>query len=155
MDASLPELWCKVLIIVPLRALLDQFAVDFPGFCKVGTGHNEKIDFNASGFLAVSKSAHFLQKLRFDAVFVDEAHHRLPPKLPKRGNYFNFLPHWNQTRELTFSTPWARPLKMEFYVIMTSLCLRCCTSCICVLGGLVDEASWTFRTRACVLQLRG
>ena len=90
MDASLPELWCKVLIIVPLRALLDQFAVDFPGFCKVGTGHNEKIDFNANGFLAVSNSVHLLQRLRFDAVFVDEAHHPLPPKLPKRKELFQF-----------------------------------------------------------------
>ena len=81
---------CKVLITVPLRALLDQFAVDFPGFCKVGTFHNEKIDFGANGFLAVSKSAHFLQKLRFDAIFVDEAHHPLPKKLPKAKELFQF-----------------------------------------------------------------
>ena len=90
MDASLPELWCKVLIIVPLRALLDQFAVDFPGFCKVGTGHNQKINFDANGFLAVSNSAHLLQALRFDAIFVDEAHHPLPPKLPKGKQLFQF-----------------------------------------------------------------
>ena len=88
MDASLHELWCKVLIIVPLRALLDQLAVDFPGFCKVGTGHNEKVDFEANGFIAVSKSVHLLQKLMFDAVFVDEAHHPLPPKLPKGKELF-------------------------------------------------------------------
>ena len=75
---------------MPLRALLDQFAVDFPGFCKVGMGHNEKIDVGAKDFIAVSRSVHLLKKLRFDAVFVDEAHHPLPPKLPKRKQLFQF-----------------------------------------------------------------
>ena len=91
MDTSL-ELWCKckVLITVPLRALLDQFAADFPGFCKVGTRHNKKIDFNAKGFVAVTKSVHLLQKLKFNTILVDEAHHPLPPKLPKRKELFQF-----------------------------------------------------------------
>ena len=102
MDASLPELWCKVLIIVPLRALLDQFAVDFPGFCKVGTGHNEKIDFDANGFLAVSKSAHLLQKLKFNTILVDEAHHPLPPKLPKRRELFQFSATLEQEEGIDF-----------------------------------------------------
>ena len=53
-------------------------------------GHNEKIDFGAKGFIAVSKSVHLLQKLRFNAVFVDEAHHPLPAKLPKRKELFQF-----------------------------------------------------------------
>ena len=75
---------------MPLRALLEQFAADFPDFGKVGMGHNEKIDFDAKGFIAVSKSAHLLQKLRFDAIFVDEAHHPLPPKLPKGKELFQF-----------------------------------------------------------------
>ena len=87
---------------MPLRALLDQFAVDFPSFCKVGTHHNEKIDFDAKGFLAVSKSAHFLQKLRFDAVFVDEAHHPLPPKLPKRKELFQFSATLEQEEGIDF-----------------------------------------------------
>ena len=102
MDASLPELWCKVLIIVPLCALLDQFAVDFPGFCKVGTGHNEKIDFGAKGFIAVSKSVHLLQKLKFNTIFVDEAHHRLPPKLPKRRELFEFSATLEQDEGIDF-----------------------------------------------------
>ena len=67
---------------MPLRALLDQFAPDFPSFCKVGTGHNKKIDFDAKGFLAVMDSVHLLKKLKFDSIFVDEAHHPLPPKMP-------------------------------------------------------------------------
>ena len=75
---------------MPLRALLDQFAVDFPGFCKVGMGHNEKINFDAQGFIAVSKSVHLLQELKFNTIFVDEAHHPLPPKLPKGRELFQF-----------------------------------------------------------------
>ena len=53
-------------------------------------GHNEKIDFDAKGLIAVSKSVHLLQKLKFDAVFVDEAHHPLPKKLPKAKELFQF-----------------------------------------------------------------
>eukprot|EP00435_Cladocopium_sp_Y103_P040656 s2512_g11.t1 len=73
----------RVLITVPLRALLDQFAPDFPGFCKVGTGYNNRIDFEAKGFIAVTDSVHFLKKLKFAAILVDEAHHPLAPGLPK------------------------------------------------------------------------
>ena len=87
---------------MPLLALLDQFAVDFPGFCKVGTGHNERIDFGARGFIAVRKSAHLLQKLTFDAVFVDEAHHPLPPKLPKRRELFQFSATLEQDEGIDF-----------------------------------------------------
>ena len=93
---------CKVLITVPLRALLDQFAMDFPGFCKVGKGHNEKIDFDANGFIAVSKSVHLLQKLRFDAVFVDEAHHPLPKRLPKRKELFQFSATLEEEKGIDF-----------------------------------------------------
>ena len=101
MDASLHEL-CKVLITVPLRALLDQFALDFPGFCKVGTGHNEEIDFDANGFIAVSKSAHLIQKLKFNTVLVDEAHHPLPPKLPKTKELFQFSATLEQEEGIDF-----------------------------------------------------
>ena len=73
----------KVLITVPLRALLEQFAPDFPGFCKVGTGYNKQIDFNAKGFIAVTDSVYLLENLKFDAIFVDEAHHPLPTGMPK------------------------------------------------------------------------
>ena len=44
------------------------------------------------------------------------------PNCPRRRNYFNFLLHWKGKRGSIISTPWARPLKMEFYVIMTSQC---------------------------------
>ena len=102
MDASLELCWCKVLITVPLRALLDQFAPDFPGFCKVGTGHNEKIDFGANGFIAVTQSVHLLQKLKFHTIFVDEAHHPLPPKLPKRKELFQFSATLEQDEGIDF-----------------------------------------------------
>ena len=68
---------------MPLRALLEQFAPDFPGFCKVGTGYNKKIDFDAKGFIAVTDSVYLLENLEFDAIFVDEAHHPLPTGMPK------------------------------------------------------------------------
>ena len=90
MQCQLHELRCKVLITVPLHALLDQFAVDFPGFCKVGMGHNQKINFDANGFIAVTPSVHLLQKLKFNTILVDEAHHPLPPKLPRRKQLFQF-----------------------------------------------------------------
>ena len=87
---------------MPLIALLDQFAVDFPGFCKVGTGHNEKIDFGANGFIAVTPSVHLLQKLRFNTILVDEAHHPLPPKLPKRKELFQFSATLEQDEGIDF-----------------------------------------------------
>ena len=80
----------EVLITVPLRALLDQFALDFPGFCKVGMGHNQKINFDAKGFIAVTKSVHLLTSLELDAIFVDEAHHPLPPGMPKYKQLYRF-----------------------------------------------------------------
>ena len=75
---------------MPLRALLDQFAPDFPGFCKVGTRHNKKIDFEAKSFIAVTDSAHLLQKIKFQSVFVDEAHHPLPSKMPQAKELYLF-----------------------------------------------------------------
>ncbi|CAK9004982.1 unnamed protein product, partial [Durusdinium trenchii] len=79
-----------VLITVPSRALLDQFAADFPGFCKVGTDHNDKINFDAKGFIAVTNSVWLLQKLTFDVILVDEAHHPLPVGMPKYKEMYQF-----------------------------------------------------------------
>ena len=75
---------------MPLRALLDQFATDFPGCCKVGTGHNKKIDFDAKGFIAVMDSVHLLQKVKFHSIFVDEGHHPLPPEMPRSTELYRF-----------------------------------------------------------------
>ena len=82
----------EVLITVPLRALLDQFALDFPGFCKVGQGHNQKIDLDAKGFIAVTKSVHLLKSLGLDfhTIFVDEAHHPLPSGMSKYKELYRF-----------------------------------------------------------------
>ena len=85
-----PRQSSKVLITVPLRALLDQFTPDFPGFCKVGTGHNDNIDYRASGFISVTRSVDLLENLTFDTILVDEAHHPLPLGLPNCTNLFRF-----------------------------------------------------------------
>ena len=79
-----------MLIIVPLLALLDQFAPDFPGFCKVGTRHNQKINIDARGFIAVAPSVYRLARLKFDAVLVDEAHHPFPTRMPKCKEMYRF-----------------------------------------------------------------
>ena len=103
LDASLHELYCKVLITVPLRALLDQFAADFPGFCKVGTRHNKKIDFNANGFHCCQLSpCTLLQKLKFNTILVDEAHHPLPKKLPKAKELFQFSATLEEEKGIDF-----------------------------------------------------
>ncbi|CAE7911379.1 irc3 [Symbiodinium necroappetens] len=78
----------KVLVIVPSRLLLEQFAAEFPTFCKVGTGYNKNINRSALGFIAVSDSVHLLEKMDFEAVFVDEAHHPLPPGMPRSEELF-------------------------------------------------------------------
>ncbi|CAE7405594.1 irc3, partial [Symbiodinium sp. KB8] len=80
----------KVLVTVPSRLLLEQFASEMAGFCKVGMHYNEHIEKESSGFVAVTKSVHLLQKLEFEAVFIDEAHHPLPPGLPSGKEVFKF-----------------------------------------------------------------
>ena len=99
----------KVLIIVPLRALLDQFAPDFPGFCKVGTGHNQKINFDTRGFIAVAPSVRHLAGLKFDAVFVDEAHHPLPTGMPKCKELYRFSA--THTEEPDFRNPMGQAIE--------------------------------------------
>ncbi|CAE7353465.1 irc3 [Symbiodinium sp. CCMP2456] len=61
-----------------------------PGFCKVGTGYNDKIDMTSDGFISVTDSVHLLQKLEFEAIYVDEAHHPLPEGLPRCNDIFKF-----------------------------------------------------------------
>ncbi|CAJ1346014.1 unnamed protein product [Effrenium voratum] len=80
----------RVLVTVPLRTLLEQFAEDFPHFCKVGTGYNKDINWNAKAFLAVTDSVRMLKRLEFDAIFLDEAHHPLPAGLPKSQEMYRF-----------------------------------------------------------------
>ena len=87
---SPPTAPAQVLVTVPLRALLEQFAEDFPHFCKVGTGYNKDINWNAKAFLAVTDSVRMLKRLEFDTIFVDEAHHPLPAGLPKSQEMYRF-----------------------------------------------------------------
>ncbi|CAE7208933.1 unnamed protein product [Symbiodinium sp. CCMP2456] len=80
----------KVLVAVPSRVLLEQFAQEMPDFCKVGTNYNSKIDLASRRFVAVSDSVRLLEKLEFEAAFVDEGHHPLPPGMPSCKDLFRF-----------------------------------------------------------------
>ena len=103
--------YTEVLIIVPLRALLDQFAPDFPGFYKVGTGHNKKINFAAKGFIAVADSVHLLEKVKFDSIFVDEAHHPLPARLPKPRELYQFSATYAEDVNVDFRYPMGKAIE--------------------------------------------
>eukprot|EP00439_Symbiodinium_sp_Y106_P079113 s585_g17.t2 len=80
----------KVLVTVPSRVLLEQFAEEMPGFCKVGMGYNDKIDFSCRGFISVTDSVQLLKGLKFEACFVDEGHHPLPPEMARCKELFQF-----------------------------------------------------------------
>ncbi|CAE7232649.1 FP2, partial [Symbiodinium sp. KB8] len=80
----------KVLVTVPSRVLLEQFAEEMPGFCKVGTGYNDKIDFTCRGFISVTDSVQLLKSLTFEACCVDEGHHPLPQGMPSCKDLFKF-----------------------------------------------------------------
>ena len=89
---------------MPLRALLEQFTPDFPGFCKVGTGYNKQIDINAKGFIAVTDSVYLLKNLQFDAIFVDEAHHPLPTGMPKCKELYQLSATHKDEPDFRYST---------------------------------------------------
>ena len=80
----------QVLVTVPSRVLLEQFAEEMPSFCKVGMGYNKKIDFASRGFISVTDSVQLLKNLKFEACFVDEGHHPLPPGMPLCKDLFKF-----------------------------------------------------------------
>ena len=80
----------KVLVTVPSRVLLEQFAEEFPTYCKVGMGYNNKIDYSADGFISVTDSVHRLENMSFEAIFIDEGHHPDPPGLPQATELYRF-----------------------------------------------------------------
>ena len=82
---------------------MDEFAPDFPGFCKVGTGHNMKINFDAKGFIAVTDSVRLLKKISFDSIFVDEAHHPLPPKTPGLSELYRFSATYKEEPDFCYT----------------------------------------------------
>ncbi|CAE7774494.1 PHPT1 [Symbiodinium necroappetens] len=93
----------KVLVTVPSRILLEQFAQEMPGFCKLGTKYNSKIDMASRLFVAVSDSVRLLKKLEFEAAFVDEAHHPLPPGMPSCEDLFKFSATHKEGVDFRFS----------------------------------------------------
>ncbi|CAE8592710.1 unnamed protein product [Polarella glacialis] len=80
----------RVLVLVPSRVLLMQLGQLFPELCLVGTGHNDRIDWAAPGYVAVYDSAHLLSNLSFAELYVDEAHHSLPKGCPEAGEMYRF-----------------------------------------------------------------
>ncbi|CAE8620740.1 unnamed protein product [Polarella glacialis] len=80
----------KVLVLVPSHVLLGQFSKVFPHFCQVGMGHNDDIDWGASGFIAVYNSVHLLANVSFSDIYVDEAHHPLPQGCPQADRMYRF-----------------------------------------------------------------
>ncbi|CAE8720533.1 unnamed protein product [Polarella glacialis] len=80
----------RVLVLIPSHVLLGQFYDVFPSFCLVGTGHNDKIDWDADGFLAVYDSCHLLANMSFSDILVDEAHHPLPEMCPDAACMYKF-----------------------------------------------------------------
>ncbi|CAK0816947.1 unnamed protein product [Prorocentrum cordatum] len=78
----------RVLVSVPSLALLWQHIATFPEFCPVGTRYNTKIAWDAPGYISVTDSVHLLGNIHFSDIFVDEAHHPLPPMFPKGDNTY-------------------------------------------------------------------
>jgi len=73
-------------IFVPTLLLLNQFKQildknNISGYCLVGTGHNEKIDYDSNLFVCVYNSAHLLDDIEFNVIFIDEAHHIYRPEI--------------------------------------------------------------------------
>jgi len=73
-------------IFVPTLLLLNQFKQildknNILEYCLVGTGHNEDIDYDSSLFVCVYNSAHLLDDIEFDVIFIDEAHHIYRPEI--------------------------------------------------------------------------
>ena len=93
----------QVLVIVPSLVLLEQFAREMSGFCKVGTKYNDNIDVASRGFIAVTRSVHLLQKQMFEAVFIDEAHHPLPSTLPDYNKLFKFSATHQENVDVRYS----------------------------------------------------
>jgi len=73
-------------IFVPTLLLLNQFKQildknNMSGFCLVGTGHNKEINYDSNLFVCVYNSAHLLDDIKFNVIFIDEAHHIYRPEI--------------------------------------------------------------------------
>ncbi|CAE7947855.1 pol [Symbiodinium sp. KB8] len=93
----------QVLVTVPSRVLLEQFAEEFPTYCKVGMGYNKNIDHDSKGFVAITDSVHRLQKIRFSSIFMDEAHHNIPPGMPEGRELYKFSATHEQDTDFQYS----------------------------------------------------
>ena len=95
----------------------------FPVSAKWAPGTMQRIDFDANGFLAVSSLCSFAAEVDVQYNFGGWSSPPVATQTSEEeGTISNFLLHWKKKRELTFSTQWAKPSKMEFCVTMTSQC---------------------------------
>jgi len=67
----------KVAIIVPLISILNELSTYFDEdeICRVGTGHNNDIDYDKKIFICVDDSWEHICDLDFEMIIFDEAHH--------------------------------------------------------------------------------
>jgi superfamily II DNA or RNA helicase len=80
----------KICIFVPSLLLLDHFIEYFEKYkiptsyyCPVGTGYNDKINYDAKIFICVYNSIDKIKHLDFDIIFIDEGHHLYQPSIYK------------------------------------------------------------------------
>ncbi|CAE7913990.1 unnamed protein product, partial [Symbiodinium necroappetens] len=93
----------RVLVTVPSRVLLEQFATAFPTFCKVGMGYNKNINFSSRGFVSVADSVHRLQNISFSNIFIDEAHHPIPLGMPCGRETYKFSATHDETADFQYT----------------------------------------------------
>ena len=81
----------QVLITVPLRALLDPVRSRLPQpSAKWALATTRRSTSMPKVSLLLTDSVHLLKKIKFHSVFVDEAHHPLPPKMPQSAELYRF-----------------------------------------------------------------
>ena len=54
--------------------------------------------------MAVTDSVHLLKKLKFAAIFVDEAHHPLPPNMPRSTELYRFSAAHKDKLDFSYTT---------------------------------------------------
>ena len=122
------------------------------GFCKVGTGHNKKIDFDAEGFMAVTDSVHLLKKLKFDCHLCGRGASSVAAPNATVGRLVSACPPLTRMNR-TFRYTMGQAVRRRGLVRLRhhGACLDC-SPCIFVFGRLAFESSWEVQARAGLLQ---
>ena len=56
-------------------------------------------------------SVHLLEKIKFDSIFVDEAHHELPARLPKSRELYRFSATYGEDVNVDFRYPMGKAIE--------------------------------------------